>query len=66
MARGDDHQGSDLDILVTFEGRTAFSNFTGLKLELEELFGRRVDLGTPKTLSPDMRERVEMDLIQVA
>ena len=65
MARGDDHEGSDVDILVTFEGKATFDNFMGLKLDLEELFGRKVDLGTPNTLRPEMRERVEKDLLHV-
>ena len=65
MARGDDHEGSDVDILVTFEGKATFRNFMGLKLDLEELFGRKVDLGTPNTLRPEMRERVEKDLLHV-
>jgi predicted nucleotidyltransferase len=65
MARGDDHEGSDVDILVTFEGRATFDNFMGLKLDLEDLLGRRVDLGTPGTLRPEMRAEVERDLIPV-
>ena len=63
MARGDDHDGSDVDILATFEGKATFDNFMGLKLELEDLFGRRVDLGTPNTLRPEMRANVEKDLL---
>ena len=27
----------------------------GLKLDLEDMFGRPVDLGTPDTLRPEMR-----------
>jgi predicted nucleotidyltransferase len=65
MARGDDREGSDVDILVRFEGTADFKRFMGLKLELEDLFGRRVDLGTPDTLRPEMREEVERDLIHV-
>ena len=65
MARGDDHEGSDVDILVTFEGKPTFDNFMGLKLDLEELLGRPVDLGTPETLRPEMRAAVEQDLIHV-
>ena len=65
MARGDDHEGSDVDILVTFEGKATFDNFMGLKLDLEDLTGRRVDLGTPDTLRPAMRTNVEKDLIHV-
>jgi predicted nucleotidyltransferase len=66
MARGDDHEGSDVDILATFEGRAGFDNFMGLKLELEDLLGRPVDLGTPETLRPEFRAGVERDLIHVA
>jgi uncharacterized protein len=66
VAGGDDHQQSDLDILVTFDGRPDFDRFMGLKLCLEDLFGRPVDLGTPDTLRPEMRPDVERDLIHVA
>ncbi len=65
MARGDDHEGSDVDILVTFEGPATFDNFMGLKLDLEDLLDRKVDLGTPNTLRPEMRARVEKDLLLV-
>ncbi len=66
MARGDDHEGSDVDVLVTFEGPATFRSFMGLKLDLEDLFGRPVDLGTPETLRPEIRPGVERDLIHVA
>ncbi len=65
IARGDDHEGSDVDVLVTFEGSATFDDFMGLKLDLEDLLGRKVDLGTPNTLRPEMRARVERDLIHV-
>jgi len=65
MARGDDHEGSDVDILVTFEGPATFRGFMGLKLDLEDLLGRPVDLGTPDTLRPELRANVEKDLLHV-
>lgn len=65
MARGDDREGSDVDILVTFDGRATFDAFMGLKLDLEDLLGRPVDLGTPETLRPELRAEVERDLIHV-
>jgi predicted nucleotidyltransferase len=65
IARGDDHQGSDVDILATFEGPATFDRYMGLKLELEDLLGGPVDLGTPETLRPELRARVEKDLIRV-
>jgi predicted nucleotidyltransferase len=66
MARGDDREGSDVDILVTFEGKADFDRFMGLKLDMEDLFGRRVDLVTPDCLRPAMRAEVERDLIAVS
>ncbi len=65
MARGDDREGSDVDILVTFEGLATFDNYFDLKFHLEHLFGRPVDLGTPDTLRPEMRVAVQKDLIHV-
>ena len=65
VARGDDDEKSDLDILVTFEGKATFDRFMDLKLHLEDTFGRSVDLGTPDTLRPEMRAEVERDLIDV-
>jgi predicted nucleotidyltransferase len=66
LARGDDCQGSDLDVLATFEGTPDFDRFMGLKLYLEDTFGRPVDLGTPDTLRPEMRAKVERDCIRVS
>ena len=66
VARGDDHEKSDLDTLVTFEGTATFDRFMDLKLYLEDTFGCSVDLGTPDTLRPEMRAEVERDLIHVA
>lgn len=44
---------SDVDILVEFSpGQETFRNFMDLGFFLEDLFGRRVDLLTPKWLSP--------------
>ena len=65
MARGDDHEDSDVDVLVDFEGRATFDNFMGLKLDLEELFGRKVDLGTPAMVRPELRSLVEKEAILV-
>jgi len=65
MARGDDHEESDVDILVIFEGPATFDNFMGLKLDLEDLFGRRVDLLTPSCLSPRMQSEIDREAILV-
>jgi len=65
IARGDDHEGSDVDVLVTFEVGPTFDNFFDLKFELEDLLGRPVDLGTPAMVRPELRPRVEKEAILV-
>ena len=53
FARGEQNEDSDVDILVEFEeGRKSFDNFMALAFFLEDLFGRKVDLLTPESLSP--------------
>jgi predicted nucleotidyltransferase len=65
MARGDDREGSDVDVLVEFEGKATFDNFMGLKLDLEDLFGRPVDLLTPNSLNRAMQAEIEKEAILV-
>jgi len=52
--KGKQKKESDIDILVEF-GRTNFDNFMGLKLFLEKLFGRKVDLIVERTLKPEFK-----------
>ncbi len=53
FARGEQNEESDVDILVEFkEGQKTFDNFMALAFFLEDLFGRKVDLLTPESLSP--------------
>lgn len=61
-AKGQGNKESDVDVLVEFEEPT-FDNFMELSFYLEELFGRKVDLLTPKSLSPYMRPSVEKEVV---
>lgn len=55
---GDDHDGSDLDLLVdALPGATLF-DLGGLQVELEELLGVPVDLLTPSDLPQKFRNQV--------
>ena len=63
--RGEDKDGSDLDLLVdALPGATLF-DLGGLQVELEELLGVRVDLLTPGDLPVKFRERVLKDAVPV-
>jgi predicted nucleotidyltransferase len=61
-ARGSLRAGSDVDMLVEFDGPARFDPFMDLKLLLEETLGRRVDLVTAGALKPALRARIEPDL----
>jgi uncharacterized protein len=53
VCRGDDHDGSDYDVLVVFEeGKKNFRNFAAVVDFLEEKLGGTVDLVTREGLSP--------------
>jgi hypothetical protein len=59
VARGDERQDSDLDILVEFEpGHVPGFDFAALQDELAQIFGRPVDLRTPDDLSRYFRDTV--------
>ncbi len=61
-AKGQQEEESDIDILVEFEKPT-FDNFMELSFYLEELFNKKVDLLTPKSLSPYMQLTVEKEVV---
>lgn len=59
FARGEEKEGSDIDVLVDFEeGAKTFDNFMELKFFLEDLFGRKVDLVTVSALRPQLKEDI--------
>jgi uncharacterized protein len=64
-----DPEASDLDFLVEFrdEGwKGAFKRFMGLKLNLERLFGRQVDLVEAKAIiNPYFARAVQQDRVLV-
>lgn len=58
VVRGEVVEKSDIDLLVEFEGKKSLLDLVGLKLELEELLGRNVDVLTYKSLHPLLKERI--------
>ena len=58
VARGESNDNSDIDFLVEFSlGRSLF-DLINVKLELEDLLGRSVDIVTEKSLHPLIRDSV--------
>jgi predicted nucleotidyltransferase len=59
VLRDDFRPDSDVDVFVTFdEGHTPGWEIVTMQDELAALFGRRVDLGTKRSLSPRLAKRI--------
>lgn len=62
VVRGDFHPGSDVDVLVEFEpGHIPGLAFFAMEEELSGILGQKVDLNTPRFLSPHFRSQVERE-----
>ena len=55
---GEATEDSDIDLLVEFEGRKSLLDLAGLKIELEEVLGKKVDVLTYKSLHPLLKEKI--------
>ena len=58
VARGEARPDSDIDILVEIEEDISLLDFVGIKIELEEVLGRKVDLVEYSTIKPLLRKRI--------
>lgn len=66
VARGEERDDSDVDVLVAFNGPATFDQYMDLKLLLEDALGRRVDLVTERGLREALRPIIERELRHVA
>ncbi|GAB4448658.1 MAG: hypothetical protein Kow0031_31150 [Anaerolineae bacterium] len=69
FVRGEQTPDSDIDFLVEFEtGQKTFDNYMDLIFLLEDLLGRKVDVGTPESLNPYVKPYVarEVQYVSVA
>jgi predicted nucleotidyltransferase len=66
VARDEATPASDVDLLVEFNRPVGYFGLFALQDYLEKLLGCSVDLGTPDSLKPYIRERVMGELIRVA
>lgn len=66
VARDEARTESDVDILVVFSESVGLFEFIGLQQNLEALLGCKVDLGTPRSLKPRIKEHVLEEAIRVA
>ena len=58
FVRGEQREDSDIDILVEFKDGKSLLDLAGLKIELEEALGRKVDILTYNSLHPLLRDKI--------
>lgn len=64
-ARGKMTRKSDIDILVEIKEDLSLLDMVGLKIELEEALGRKVDLVEYQTIKPLLKERILKDQLAI-
>jgi len=65
VARGNARPDSDVDVLVEFAHPVGLFEFIGLQQCLESLLGRKVDLGTPRSLKPRIKDCVLQEAVHI-
>jgi predicted nucleotidyltransferase len=66
FARGEAGADSDIDFIVDFQGSTTFDQYMGLKIFLEDLFHRSVDLVTRRGIRPEIAPYIKQEAQRVA
>lgn len=65
-ARNEASSGSDVDLLVEFEGPPSFDRYMDLKIHLKDLLAAPVDLITVGGLRADLAARIRREAVRVA
>jgi uncharacterized protein len=65
VARNEATKESDLDFIVDFDGTITFDRYMDLKIFLEDLFGKKIDLAIEDTLKPQIRQKILEEAIDV-
>ena len=65
VSRDEASPGSDVDLLVEFDRPVGYFGLFALQDHLESVLGCKVDLGTPDSLKPRIRQRVLGECVRV-
>lgn len=65
VARGEDRADSDIDLLVELEEGRTLLDLERLQVELADLLGGPVDVGTPGMLRGGVSDRARADLVRL-
>ena len=65
VARNQAHAFSDIDLLIELGTNMGLLKFIGLKQELEDILGKKVDLVEYQALKPRLRAQILAEEIQI-
>lgn len=65
VAKGEDTESSDLDLLVEMEPESDLLDMVAIKQDLEDLLGCRVHVVTEAAVSPYLREKVLQEAVNL-
>ena len=63
--RGESTSDSDVDFLVEFERGRTLLDLSGLRLDLQDLLGREVDVATPRSLHQKLRSTILAEQVEI-
>ncbi len=58
LARGEEDAESDIDLLIELDPDRSLLDIVAMKLDIEDLTGRKVDIVTRKGVSPYLAEKI--------
>ena len=65
QSRGEATDSSDVDILIDYSHPKSLFNLARIKLQLEDVLGKKVDLVSRGAVKPKLKASIEQDLIVV-
>jgi len=65
IVRGEMTEESDIDLLVELPETASLLDLAGLKIDIEELLGRNVDVLTYDSLHPLLRDRILSEQVAI-
>ena len=65
VARGEEKQGSDIDIIVEMKQGSSLLDIIAIKQDIEDLLGRKVDVVTEASISPYIRTEILREAVNL-
>ena len=65
VARGEQREDSDLDILVDLAGKYSLFDIIDIKLAIEDMLGCRVDVVTSDSIHPMIKAEVQKEQVEL-